>query len=490
MAHIEFIDTTLRDGQQSLWGMQMRAGMALPVTPLIDRTGYEVVDLVGSSMMEIMVRNFAEDPWAGLDLLIASMPNSRVRGGVRNTGIISMSVTPDCLMDLWVRRLCIHGVRSFWIYDVLHWNIDKTHRLAAVAKEFDAEVVAALMYTLSPVHTDAFYAGKARLLADHRAVDRLIIYDTAGVLTAERAQTLIPAIRDNAFGKTLEIHSHNVNGIAPLLYLEAIRHGVTVLHTCSRPLANGSSLPSIEAMLRNVETAGHTHRIERSLLPPVAEHFEKVARSAGFPLGVPNEFDLWLFEHQIPGGMTGTLKNQLASHGMAHRLDDVLREVSVVRRELGYPGMATPFSQLVGVLAVMNVVSGERYSVIPDEVIRYALGHYGQPVAPLDPLVQARIDSLPRTREIASTPVLQPSLEELRAGFGGVDDDELILRCLIAAPFIEKMKAAGPVPTDHPLSAHPAFDEVRALMTAVPGKSLDYSADGLSLSLRRWCRPA
>lgn len=485
MAHVEIIDQTLRDGQQSLWGMQMRAGMALPVTPLIDRVGYDVVDFVGSSMMEIMVRNFAENPWEGLDLIVESMPRTKLRAGLRNTGIISMSVTPECLMDLWVTRLCEHGVRSFWIYDVLHWNIDKTHRLAGIAKQYDAEVVAALMYTVSPVHTDEFYGQKAHLLSNSPHVDRLIIYDTAGVLTPERCQTLIPSIQAHCNGKTLEIHSHNVVGIAPLTYMAAIDLGVNVIHTCSRPLANGASLPSVEMTLRNLKLLGHTHRLDAKLLPTIADHFERVGKTAGYTLGVPNEYDLWIFEHQVPGGMTGTLKNQLAQYGMADRLDEVLREVAAVRRDLGYPGMATPFSQLVGVLSVMNIVNGERFKTIPDEVIQYACGHYGQPVAPIDPNILDRIMSAPHAKEIAAHPPPQPSLETLRAQFGGVDDDELILRYLIAQPFIEKMHAAGPVPRTFPTFLDPQLERVLDLMEDSTARHLQLSDAELKLELRR-----
>jgi oxaloacetate decarboxylase alpha subunit len=485
MAKVEFVDQTLRDGQQSLWGMQMQAGMALPVTPLIDRVGYAVVDFVGSSMMEVLVRNRQEDPWEGLDLIVASMPRSRIRGGVRNTGIISMSVTPHALMDLWVRLLCRHGVRSFWIYDVLHWNIDNTHRLAKVAKEFDTDVVAALMYTLSPVHTDEFYGEKAALLSASPDVDRLLIYDTAGVLTAARAKTLIPAVQRRCNGKPFEIHCHNVCGIAPLTYLAAIELGVTTIHTCSRPLANGPSLPSVEMMLRNVSLAGHETSLDAGLLEPIAEHFERVARSAGFSTGVPNEYDLMLFEHQIPGGMTGTLKNQLAQHGMADRLDEVLHEVAAVRRELGYPGMATPFSQLVGTLAVLNIVTGERYAVIPDEVVQYALGHYGKPVAPIDPDVLDRIMSAPRAKDLAAIAPAQPTLDEIRRGYGNVSDEELILRALIAEPFIDKMRAAGSVRRDYPLLGSPELERARLMMTASTARLLEIESGELTLSLRR-----
>jgi oxaloacetate decarboxylase alpha subunit len=485
MAHIEIIDQTLRDGQQSLWGMRMQAGMALPVAPAIDRAGYSVVDLVGSSMFEVMVRHAQEDPWAGLDLLVQAMPRSRIRAGMRCHGIITMSVTPDALMDLWVRRLCEHGVKSFWIHDPLHCNFDKLHRLAKVAKEYDAEVVLAVMYTLSPVHTDAFYAEKARALAASPHVDRLILYDTAGALLPERARTLVPTVIAAAGGKRVEIHSHNVTGIAPLTYLAAIECGIDVIHTCSKPLANGASLPSIEMSLRNLGVAGHTHGIDARELPAIAAHFEQVARANGFALGVPNEYDLMLYEHQIPGGMTGTLKNQLAQHGKSDRLDEVLREISVVRRELGYPAMATPFSQLVGVLAVMNVISGRRYDAIPDEVLQYAYGWYGPTVAAIAPEVMDRIDSHPRARDFRGSAPPQPSLAEIRRDYGDVDDDELLLRFLVAPQHIERMRAAGRVRRDSSRLGSAEMEQVAQLLRESRSASIQLRSASLQLALQR-----
>ncbi len=404
---------------------------------------------------------------------------------MRCHGIITMSVTPDALMDLWVRRLCAHGVRSFWIHDPLHSNLDKLHRLAAVASEYEAEVVLALMYTLSPVHTDALYAAKAAALSDSPHVDRLILYDTAGVLTPERVRTLVPAITPHLHGKQLEIHSHNVVGLSPLTYLAAIEQGIDIIHTCSRPLANGASLPSVEMMLRNLRLAGHRTRIDETLLAPIADHFERVARTAGFIIGTPNEYDLSAFEHQIPGGMTGTLKNQLAQHGMVDRLDEVLHEIATVRRELGYPAMATPFSQLVGTLAVINIVTGKRYVAIPDEVIQYAYGYYGPPVAPIDPEVMDKIDSAPRAKDFRGRSPPQPSLPEIRKSYGDISDDELILRFLVAETHIDAMRAAGPVRRDYPVIASPELERIRALMNASTARLLEVASADLSVSLRR-----
>src|SRR6202162_967431 len=200
IAHIEFLDETMRDGQQSLWGMRMQAGMALPIAPLIDRTGFRVIDLAGSSPCQVLLRSCQENPWEGLDLLVQAMPRTRLRGGMRSNASVTFGVTPDSLMDAWMRRLNVHGCRSFWIYDVL-FNIDKMHRLAKVAKEFGSEVAGAIMFALSPGPTDAYSADKAEKLSASPDIDTLLLYDTAGVLDKERLQTLVPAIMAKARGK-------------------------------------------------------------------------------------------------------------------------------------------------------------------------------------------------------------------------------------------------------------------------------------------------
>lgn len=484
MAHIEFVDETMRDGQQSLWGMRMQAGMALPITPTIDRAGFRVVDLTGSSLFEVLIRHCSENPWEGLDLLVQSMPNSRIRGGMRSNASVTFGVTPDALMDAWMRRLCAHGCRSFWIYDVL-FNIDKMHRLAKVAKQFDVEVSGAIMFTLSPVHTDAYYADKADRISASPDVDTILFYDTAGVLNPDRMRTLFPAVMAKARGKPIEFHSNNILGASAIAYVEAIKLGVHILHTASRPMANGPSVPSTEAMLSNIAALGHNHGLNEALLPEIAEHFEKVGRAAGFLVNQMHEYDLFHARHQIPGGMMGTLKAQLAQHNMSEKLPEVLEETARVRRELGYPGMATPFSQLVGTLAVLNMVSGKRYAVIPDEVIQYAAGYYGQTVAPIEPDVLDKIMSAPRAKEVLANPPEQPSIEELRKRYGTEDDDELILRALVPEPDLKRMREAGPVKRDFPLLSSPELEQVRKLMTLAKSAYVEIRSAELNLTLSR-----
>ena len=484
MTHIELLDETMRDGQQSLWGMRMQAGMALPAAPLIARTGFRVVDLTGSSHFEVLIRHCRENPWDMLDLLVGAMPNTRIRSGMRANACVTFGVTPDALMDAWMRQLNQHGCRSFWIYDVL-FNIDKMLRLAKVAKEYGSEVAGAIMYTMSPVHSDEYFADKAAKLADSPDVDTILLYDTAGVLDGERLRTLVPAISKRANGKPIEFHSNNLLGMSTKSYVEAIELGISILHTASRPMANGPSVPSTEIMVHNIELLGHTHGIDKSLLPPVAAHFEKVGKAAGFPVNQFAEYNVLSLQHQIPGGMMGTLKAQLAQHGMSQRLDEVLRETAQVRRELGYPGMATPFSQLVGIQSVLNVVSGERYKIVPDEVIKYAAGHYGQSVASIDPNVRDKIMSAPNARDIIAHPPEQPTIQELRKRYGTQDDDELILRALVPETDLQRMRAAGPIKTKFPLLSSAELEEAAHLIEAARSPLVQYAAHGLSLELRR-----
>jgi oxaloacetate decarboxylase alpha subunit len=484
MAHIQFLDETMRDGQQSLWGLRMRAGMALPVSPLLDKTGFMTIDLTGGGMLDVLTRYCQENYWEGLDLLIASMPNTPARAGLRSNANVTFGVSPNALMDLWVRRLSAHGVRSFWIYDVL-FNIDKMLRIAKVAKETNAWVAGAVMFALSPVHTDEFFIDKARKLAASPDVDSILLYDTAGVLEKERMQTLLPGFVAAAKGKPVEFHSNNLLGISAKAYLDAVDLGVTVLHTASRPMANGPSVPSTEVMARNIELKGHTHSLDSQYFQPVADHFEAVGKAAGFLVNQYAEYDVFSIEHQIPGGMMGTFKAQLAMHKMMDRLDDVLSEVAAVRKDLGYPGMATPFSQLVGIQAVLNVVTGKRYGTVPDEVVQYAAGYYGQTVAPIDPNVLDIIMSSARAKEVIANPPPQPTLEDLKKEYGTEDEDELILRATVPQADIDKMRAAGPIKRTYPLLSSPELEQVRKLMQLTNIPVIEVASSTLNVRLRR-----
>jgi oxaloacetate decarboxylase (Na+ extruding) subunit alpha len=284
----------------------------------------------------------------------------------------------------------------------------------------------------------------------------------------------------------VEFHSNNLMGTSGLAYVEAVRNGIHVLHTASRPMANGPSVPSTESVVRNLELMGCTHSIDKALFAPVADHFRRVGQAAGFLVDQVSEYDLFNVTQPVPGGMLGTLRAQLDQHGMADRIDEVLAETAAVRRELGWPVMATPLSQLVGTQAVLNVVTGERYRLVPDEVVAYAAGHYGEPPAPIEPDVLDRIMHSEQADRVMASPPEQPTLEELRSrhGTGPDEDDLLILKALIPESDIAAMQAAGPVRRDYPLTP-PELEELETLIRTVQTPYVQVATEEWAMELRR-----
>ena len=486
MTKIEFVDQTMRDGQQSLWGIHMRAYHAARALPHIDRTGFRVVDLTGAGMFTVQLRQFRDDPWASVDFLVKNLPNSTVRSALRTISVIGFGFTPDSIIDLWVKTLIKHGVTSFWLYDCLY-DLPTMHRLVKVIHANGGQAVPAIMYGLTDVHDDAFFADQARIMSQWEGIESLYIEDAAGVLTPERARTLLPAIRQATGTIPLELHCHNTTNLAQFNYIEGMKAGVTILHTASRPMANGPSLPSTEGMMPILQNMGFDHGLDTTQFDPVAENFMWAAQDAGFAPGQPAEYDPRIYDHQLPGGMMGTFKNQLAQHGMPERLPEVLAEIPRVREELGQPIMATPFSQFVGIQAVLNIVTGDRYSIVPDEVVHYVLGHYGPLRGPVDPDVFDRVMASPRAPQIRVWERPQPSLAEIRRLYrSDITDEELLLRYMTSDVEVDAMIAAGPIRTEPPTSSRDILDHLSDLRDASPKlTSLSVGGKGYSISLSR-----
>src|SRR4051794_23547507 len=307
------------------------------------------------------------------------------------------------------------------------------HRLCKTIHAAGGQAYGAIMYGISPVHTDEWFAGRVATMCSWPEVTGIYFEDAPGILTPERAETLVPALLAAAGGKPIEWHCHNNTGMGAVNYIKAVATGGTILHTCSRPLANGPSLPSIEQTLENLRWLGHSHGIDESQLPRIAEHCERVARQEGHLIGVPNEYNVFAYKHHLPGGMTGTLKAQLAQYGMTERLTEVLEECVRVREELGHPISATPFSQLIGIQSVLNIVTGERWSTVPDEVIIYLMGKFGEPPAPVDENVRDKVLASAHGQRFAGWKRPQTPLSELREQYGGakISDEELLLRYMV-----------------------------------------------------------
>ncbi len=446
MDKIQFVDQTIRDAQQSLWGNMMRTDHILPIAETMDKVGYRAIGTVGSQAFTVQVRNLGEDPWERIRLLSGLMPATPLRGSYQTASLSSFDLsTPRDIISLWIKRSVANGIKSFWICDYQE-NMERFRYFANIAKAEGAEIVTSLMYTSSPLHTDEHWVAKTRLIADAKeCIDRIMISDESGIITPERTRELVAIVQRNCEGIPLEFHCHCNSGLAPLNYLAAIQAGVTTVHTAVAPLANGTSLPATESVLKNIRRLGYESDLDEDALAQVSAHFRQIADKEGLPVGRPLEYDLFHFEHQLPGGMITNFTRQLREIKMEHRLDEILEETIRVRREYGYPVMATPYSQIVGAQAFENVVSGERYKNVTDESIKYLLGYYGEPSYPLDPELMDRVMSLPKAKELLDWKPegYLKSVDQLRQELGPeLSDDDLLLKVLIPGGAVKQSVAA------------------------------------------------
>jgi oxaloacetate decarboxylase (Na+ extruding) subunit alpha len=487
MARIEIIDQTLRDGQQSYWGMRMRPGQLLPVAEAIDTAGYRTVDLTGSSIFEVLVRFRQEDPWVALDTIRRALPRSKLRAGTRTNGIVGMNVTPDSIVELWVRTLAKHGIGSLWIFDCLH-DVGQMLHVAKIARDAGLEPSPQVNFSESPVHTDEYYGQIIEQLIAGGVAETILLGDEAGVMGPERARGWIRLMKQDAGDVPLELHFHNRTAMANLNHIIGVEEGVTILHSAVSSMANGVSMPSTEVTVDNMRRLGHEVALDDSRVAEVAEHFGALADDEGFQRGTPVEYSVAAIQQQFPGGMMGTLNAQLAQAGMTERLPQVLEEAIRVRAEMGWPIMATPFSQLVGIQALLNVIQGERYATIPDENLMYLAGWYGTPPGPVDEDLLDRASNTERGRTVMASPhAPQPSLAEIRKEYGEqLSDEELLLRYLIPGPDIDAMYAATrPVEPIYPLSGPRGLSWLKDLMETSSGRSVSATRDGVTVALRR-----
>jgi oxaloacetate decarboxylase alpha subunit len=485
MAELELIDVSLRDGNQSLWsGTGITTPHVLELAPLLDRAGFRALDFTSSTHMGISVRTHREDPWERIRLTHRAMPNTRLQFIGTGLRFISWeSVHPD-FMQLAYDRLVANGMSRFMVMDPMH-DWDAMAESARMIRRAGAdEIVGALVYTISPVHDDAFYARLATRIAGTPEFDRAYIKDPTGLLTPERARTLIPAVRTALGGKPLELHSHTTIGLSPLTYLEGAGLGVAALHVACGPLANGSSLPSAQTVVANLAERGHTARVHQPTLARVVDHLHRVARADGLPAGAPQEYDAAFLRHQLAGGTMTTTRRQLAEVGLEDRFDHVIDEVARVRAELGYPIMVTPFPQMVVGQALANVIGAERYANVSDQIIRYVLGRFGRPTAPVDPAIQDRILDRPRARQLAEQPPA-PELAELRRRFPGVSDEEFLLRATMPAEQVDAMVVAGPARRRRTPELQPLVALLSGLSERPPLQHLRLERPDFTLEIRR-----
>jgi len=489
MSDLELVDVSLRDGNQSLWGATgLRTAHVAQIAPVLNRVGFRALDFSSSTAMGVSVRTHRENPWDLLRLTRKAMPDTRLQFIGTGFRFISWERAHPEVMELVYTSLVNAGMDRFVVLDPTH-DMDAVRETARIIKKAaggtGAEVIGALTYTVSEAHDDAFYAGIARQYAECRDIDRAYVKDPAGILTPERARTLIPAVLAELGGKPLELHAHASLGLSPLTCLVAAELGVRVLQVGCGALGNGTSLPDAERLVANLRASGHTVDVDDRLLATVARYFDGVAEAEGLPAGQPREFDAAFMHHQVAGGVMTTLRRQLAELGMEHRFGAVMEEIGLVRAELGYPIMVTPFPQMVIGQALANVLSGgARYDQVPDQVIRYVLGKFGKPTMPVEPSVLDRILSRPRAAELAEEPP-PLSVPELRHRFGErVGDEELLLRFGMPGGEVDGMISGPPAATHYNPDTQPVLRLLRELAGRPPAAELTVDKPGFRLTLK------
>jgi oxaloacetate decarboxylase (Na+ extruding) subunit alpha len=465
MADIRLVDVSFRDGNQSLWGATgLTTAHILQIAPVMDRVGFRALDFTSSTHMGISVRTHKEDPWELIRLTHAAAPNTPLQFIGSGLRFISWEPVHPDLIQLAYDRLVLAGMSRFVVLDPMH-DMHAVRRTARMLRQAGAdEIMGALTYTISVVHDDDFYAGLAGQMAACPDIDRVYVKDPAGLLTPERARTLIPAVRARLGEDVpLELHSHCTIGLSPLTCLAAADLGVQALHVACGALANGTSLPNAQRLVANLRETGHTVDIDDRLLAQVTDYIDLLAQAESLPAGQPQEYDASFLRHQVAGGVMTTTRRQLTEIGLGDRFGAVMEEVSRVRAELGYPIMVTPFPQIVCGQALYNVLGNERYQNVSDQAIRYVLGKFGRPTAPVDPDVADRILSRPRARELmAEPPPASPA--ELRGRLPrGISDEELLLRATMPAGEVDAMLAAGPAQCHYNPDLKPVLDLLSGL---------------------------
>ncbi|WP_287900360.1 pyruvate carboxylase subunit B [Arthrobacter sp.] len=459
---VKIIDTTLRDGHQSLWATRMRTSHMLEMIEDFDAAGFEHVDLVAPIQFDVAVRYLKEDPWERVRLLHRHAPNTTFRALIRSKNLASFDFLPDDVIAAWVDRLVANGFREIGAFDGLN-DVDNIATALLRAKRLGAETFGAVSFCESPVHTDELFVTKAQELLEKADVDRIMLKDAGGLLTPDRIRTLVPALKAVIGDRPLEVHTHSLTGLAPLVCLEAVELGADSLHTSIAPLATGNGQPSTQNTVRDLRMLGYTVNVDDDRVAAISRTISRIAEEEGKPVGVPAEYSGMHYMHQTPGGMLSNFQSQLETAGLADRFDELMLEVARVRAELAYPIMITPFAQHVGTQAVMNVMSGERYKVVPNEVKKYALGYYGKPLAPLDPDALGKILANGASNIAEEPAPLAPMLPSLRERYPDEDLDLWLLRAQFAGTQVDEMKkvvAEGGAPSDRKT---PTLDLITAL---------------------------
>ncbi len=414
MSKIKIMETVLRDAQQSLIATRMSTEKMLPILEEIDSAHFYSIEMWGGATFDAALRFLNEDPWERLREIRKRIKHTKLQMLLRGQNLVGYKHYPDDVVTEFVKRAVDNGIDIIRIFDALN-DFRNIETSVKAGKKAGAHVQGAIAYTISPVHTIDTYVKLTKQLID-LGVDSICIKDMAGLLSPSVAYKLVKKMREIT-DLPIDLHSHYTTGLASMSYLKAIEAGVNIVDTAISPFSMGTSQPpteSIVAALKNTEfdTGLNLHTLNRiaQYFKPIREKYIKNGILDPMILGV----DVNALTYQIPGGMLSNLISQLKKLGAIERLEEVLKEVPRVRKDFGYPPLVTPASQIVGTQAVLNVVTGERYKMVPEEVKAYARGEYGKPPVKISDELKEKIIGKEKVMEARPGEILKPGLKKAR----------------------------------------------------------------------------
>ncbi len=414
MAKIRITETVLRDGHQSLIATRMNTDEMIPILERMDKVGYHSLEMWGGATFDSCLRFLNEDPWERIRKVKSILKNTKLQMLLRGQNILGYKNYSDDVLVEFVNRSLANGIDIIRIFDALNdlRNIEKAIR---ATKKYGGHAQGTFVYTISPVHNIELYVNLAKEI-ESMGADSLCIKDMSGIITPYMAYNLVKEVKKN-ISIPIQLHSHYTSGMASMAYLKAIEAGVDIIDTAISPFGLGTSQPATEPLVATLFNTEYDTGIDINLLSEIAEYFKDV-KEKYIENGILNQnvfnVDTRVLSYQIPGGMMSNLYSQLSAQNALDKLEDVLAEVPKVRKDLGYPPLVTPTSQIVGTQAVFNVVLGERYKMIPSEVKAYVKGLYGKPTVPISEEIKQKIIGDEEIVTVRPADLLPPQLDSIK----------------------------------------------------------------------------
>ena len=408
---VRITDTTLRDAHQSLWATRMRTDDILKIAETIDNAGYYSLECWGGATFDVCMRFLRENPWERLREIKKVCKKTPLQMLLRGQNVLGYKHYPDDMVDRFVALACENGMDIFRIFDALNDPRNLEQAIKSV-KKYGGHAQGTISYTTSPVHTVEAYVKLAKE-QETMGIDSLCIKDMAGILTPGAARELVSALRKNLPEMPIQIHSHMTSGMATAMYLAAVEAGAGCVDCAISTMSSFSSQPPCESVKTILESEGYDTGLDQAALAKINAYFKelKAVRQPASSSKV-EAVDAGVLVHAIPGGMISNLRSQLAQQDALDRLPEVLEELPKTRADMGYPPLVTPTSQIVGVQAVLNVLSGKRYSMVTDETRRYASGYYGRTPAPIEPKLRKKLIGSLKPITCRPADLLKPGLVE------------------------------------------------------------------------------